>query len=136
LGGSTRDSICGQATGRKANPKRNTILVNRSGAKTEETIRLPAVPAIAAVSAISTAATTATASAVATTTTAVTATSTGATATTATRTFGLRPCFVHYQVPAPEVLAVQGSNRAVRFFIVGNLDEGETAGLSCKTVAN
>lgn len=73
---------------------------------------------------------------VAATATAVTAATTGATTTAATRPFGLRPCFVHHQVPAPEVLAVQGSNRAVRFFIVGNLDEGKTAGLSCKTVAN
>jgi hypothetical protein len=48
----------------------------------------------------------------------------------------LRPCFVHHQVPAPEVLTVQGSNRAVRFFIVGNFDKSESAGLSCKTVAN
>jgi hypothetical protein len=131
-----RDSIRGEATGRKANPKRNTILVNRSGAKTGETRKLPAVPAIAAVSTISTTATAATPATIAATATAVTATTTGAATTAATRSFGLRPCFVHHHVPAPEVLTVERGNRAIRFFIVGNFDERETARLPGETIAN
>jgi hypothetical protein len=93
---------------------------------------LPAVPTVAAVSTISTTSTT-TASAIAATATAVTAT---VSVTTAAEAFGLRPRFVNHQVPTPKVLTVEGSNRTVRFFIVRNLDEAETAGLSRKAVAN
>jgi hypothetical protein len=117
----------------KANSVRDAFWVERTGAKTEAR-DLPAISAIAAVSAISTAATTATASTIAAT--ASTVATTAATTATSTGAFGLRPRFIHYQVPAPEVLTVEGSNRTVRFFIVCDFDESEAAGLSSKAVAN
>jgi hypothetical protein len=48
----------------------------------------------------------------------------------------LRTCFVDYQVPPAEILAVQGIDGAVGVFVVLNLDEGKTARLSRKTVTN
>lgn len=75
----------------------------------------------------------------ATTASAVTSTpaaETSAAPTTSATAFGLRPCFVHNQVPSTEVLTVQGIHRAVRFFVICDFDECESAGLSRKTVTD
>ncbi len=92
---------------------------------------LPAVAAIAtvataaAITAIAAAATTAP-----TTTTATMPAATTAETTTppaATATLLLRTSFVHYQITAAEILPVQRVDRAVRFFVVVDFDESETA---------
>jgi len=64
---------------------------------------------------------------------AVTTTATTATASTA---LGLRPRFVHNQIASPEILTVHGIDRAIRFFVISDFDEGKTARLSCETVTN
>src|SRR5437879_5617318 len=56
-----------------------------------------------------------------------------ATAATALR---LGTCFVHYKVSSPEILTVQGIHRAIRIFVIGHFNEGETPRLSCKPIAN
>ncbi len=48
----------------------------------------------------------------------------------------MRTRFVHDQVPAPEILPVQGGDGTIRFFIVVNFDEGETARLPREAVTN
>jgi hypothetical protein len=53
-----------------------------------------------------------------------------------TTTLLLRASFVDYQVAATEILAVEGINRAIGFFIVGNFNERETTGLSRETITN
>jgi hypothetical protein len=108
----------------------------------------PGLPAIAAVAAISTPiaaapAATATASATAATvaaaSTAVSSTSAAtapATATPASSALGLRPRLIYHQVPAAEILTVQGVDRPVRIFVVIHFNEGETARLSRKAIAD
>jgi hypothetical protein len=58
-----------------------------------------------------------------------------ASATTAAA-LGLRPRFVHYQIASPEILAVHGVYGAIRFFIVCDFNEGESARLPSETVTN
>jgi hypothetical protein len=48
----------------------------------------------------------------------------------------LRTSFVDHEVAATEILAVEGINRAIGFFIVGNFNERETTGLSRETITN
>ena len=64
-----------------------------------------------------------------------TATKTASPATAAPALF-LRTSFVYDQVAATKILAVQGINRAIGFFIVGNFNERETTGLSRETITN
>ena len=110
--------------------------------KRSERSCLPAVSAIAAATAVATISTTTTTTAAASTaitTTASAATTTAAVpaaSTTATGAFRLRPCFVHHQVPAPEILTVQGCHGPIRFFIVVDFNEGETARLTRKAITN
>ncbi len=116
-----------------------TCPTEKTGAKKKsEGRQLPAIAAIAATAAITSVSATATAAATATAITAASATTAAAktASTTAARALGLRSCFIHYQVPAPEVLTVEGSDGAIGFFIIGNFDEGETARLSCETIPN
>src|SRR6185437_2549784 len=54
----------------------------------------------------------------------------------ATATLGLRPSFIDYQVPAAEILSVEGIDGAIGVFVVLDFDEGETAGLSREPVPN
>jgi hypothetical protein len=99
---------------------------------------LPAIAAVATVSAIASApATPATSASVAAAMPAASAavTSTPAAASAATA-FSLGASFVDDKVPAAEILAVEGVDGAVGVFVVGNLDEGETARLPGKTIAN
>ena len=86
--------------------------------------RLPAIAAVAPVAAISST-TPATAAPAAISTAAASATAAVAATSTATAaTFGLRTRFIHHQVPAAKILAIEISNRAIRFFIVGDFDKG------------
>jgi hypothetical protein len=48
----------------------------------------------------------------------------------------LRTGFVHDKVPAPEILTVEGSDCAIRLFIIGDFDEGESARLARETITN
>jgi hypothetical protein len=96
---------------------------------------LPAIAAVTAVAAIPTAPTAATPTAIATTPTAASATVATA-PTPATRTFCLRSGFVDDQVAAAKILAVETIDSAIGFFIVGNFDEGEAAGLTREAIAN
>ena len=109
------------------------------------------LPAIAAVAAISTPiaaapATTAAVTAASATTPTVAAASTAvsstsaaaapATTTPASSALGLRPRLIYDQVPAAEILTVQGVDRPVRIFVVIHFNEGETARLSRKAIAD
>lgn len=78
------------------------------------------------------------ASATAATSAAAVTSSSAGTSTTATTagTFGLRPRFVYYQVPAAEILTVQGIDRAVSVFVTIYFYEGETTGLPCETITD
>jgi hypothetical protein len=67
-------------------------------------------------------------------TTAITTTAT--TAPAATATFGLRPSFIYHQVPAAEILSIEGIDSAIGVFVVLDFDEGETARLSREPVPN
>jgi len=58
------------------------------------------------------------------------------TATTAAAALGLRAGFVDHQIATAEVLAIEGIDRAIRFLVIGNLDEGESPGLPGETVAD
>jgi hypothetical protein len=75
---------------------------------------------------------------VASASTAVASTPAAAAPTTATTSgaLGLRPRFVHHQVPTTEILTVQGIDRPVCVFVIAYLDEGEPARLSRKTIAD
>jgi hypothetical protein len=78
----------------------------------------------------------ATAPTVAATSTAVTS-ATAATAPAATAgALGLRPRFVHDQVPTTEILTVQRVDRPVCVFVITYLDEGEAARLARETIAD
>jgi hypothetical protein len=106
---------------------------------------LPAIAAVAAIGAAVTptsAATAAVTTASATAATmaasaAVTAAAAGTSTSAATAgTFGLRPRFVYDQVPAAEILTVQGVDRAVSVFVVIYFNESETTRLSCETITD
>lgn len=97
---------------------------------------LPAIAAVSTVAAISAASAATTAStAVAATSAATTAAITSA-PTAATRPLGLRTRFIDYQVPATEILTVEIGDRAIRFFIIGNFDEGKTPRLAREPIPN
>jgi hypothetical protein len=55
---------------------------------------------------------------------------------TTSTTFSLRPRLIYHQIPAAEILAVQGVDGAVSIFIALHFDEGKTARLSRETVTN
>jgi hypothetical protein len=57
-------------------------------------------------------------------------------ATPASGALGLRPRFIYDQVPAAEILTVQGVDRPVRIFVVVHFNEGEPARLSRKAIAD
>jgi hypothetical protein len=96
---------------------------------------LPAVAAVTTIAAApATAATSAAISSAASATTAATAITSAPTA--ATRPLGLRTRFVDYQVPATEILTVEIGDRAIRFFIVRNFDEGKTPRLAREPIPN
>jgi hypothetical protein len=80
------------------------------------------VTAAAAITTIAAAATPAATAAMSTTAAAETATA----ATTAAALL-LRTCFIHDQIAATEILAVQRVDRAIRFFVVVDFDESEPA---------
>jgi hypothetical protein len=61
---------------------------------------------------------------------------TAAPASTACTALCLGTCFVHYEVSSAEILTVQGIHRAIGVFVIGHFNEGETARLSRKTIAN
>ena len=67
------------------------------------------------------------------TATAIPATAATAAATAALR---LRTRFVDDKVPASKVLAVHGVDRAIRFFVVCDLDESESPRLTGETVTD
>jgi hypothetical protein len=50
--------------------------------------------------------------------------------------FCLWPCFIYHQVASAEILAVQRIHRAIRIFVIIHFDEGESARLSGKPIAN
>jgi hypothetical protein len=62
--------------------------------------------------------------------------STTVTTPAAAAAFGLGTRFVHHKIAPSKILAVQGIDGAVCFFVIGNFNEGKAAGLSCETVAN
>jgi len=109
--------------------------------------KLPAVSAIAAASAVATISTTTASSTTAAATSATTTTAIATTASTAAAavttpstttagSFCLRPRFVHHQIAAPKILSVERRHGLIRFFIVGNFDERESARLSREAIAN
>lgn len=107
---------------------------------------IPAITTVAATTAAASATTARTATAASgsatTATTAVTATTAAATAaasgpaTTATTAFAGRTRFVHDDVSAIEIVAIQSLHGAVGFFVVVNLNEPEPARLTRETVAH
>ncbi|HET7105664.1 MAG TPA: hypothetical protein VFI38_02570 [Candidatus Acidoferrum sp.] len=99
---------------------------------------LPAVAAVTTVAAISAApATAATPATIAATASAATAPIASATAaTTAAGALGLWTSFIDYQVPATEILAVEIGDRAIRFFIIRNFNEGKTPRLAREPIPN
>ncbi|HTA60785.1 MAG TPA: hypothetical protein VK805_21710 [Candidatus Baltobacteraceae bacterium] len=48
----------------------------------------------------------------------------------------MRTRFIDYQVPATEILTVEIGDRAIRFFIVRNFDEGKTPRLAREPIPN
>ena len=99
---------------------------------------LPAVAAVTTVAAISAASATTTASATIAATASAAATTAAITSapTAATRALGLRTRFIDYQVPATEILTVEIGDRAIRFFIIRNFDEGKTPRLAREPIPN
>jgi hypothetical protein len=94
------------------------------------------LPAIAAVAAISPApASTATTIPAAPTSSAPASTA-AITAPAATAALCLGTRFIYNEVPSAKILAIQRIDGAVRVFVVGDLDEGETARLPRKTIAD
>jgi hypothetical protein len=117
----------------------------------------PKLPAVAAISAITTAAAVPAIATASTTTAAPAPTTTPSAATTTTMAtsaaisaatcaasaaatragaFSLRPSFIDDQIPPAEVLTVQGINRTIGIFVVGNFNECEAARLPSKTITN
>src|SRR5258705_10373292 len=68
--------------------------------------------------------------------TAATTAAIASTPTAATRALGLRTRFIDYQVPATEILTVEIGDRAIRFFIIRNFDEGKTPRLAREPIPN
>jgi len=101
-----------------------------------EELLLPAIAAVTAVAAIPAATTAAATTTIATATTTTPAAAVATAPTTASRTFCLRAGFVDNEVAAAKILAVKTIDSAIGFFIVGNFDEGETAGLTREAIAN
>jgi hypothetical protein len=98
---------------------------------------LPAVAAVTTVAAIAAAsAATATSAAVSATASAPTTAAITSAPTAATRTLGLRTRFIHYQVPATEILTVEIGDRAIRFFIVRYFDECKPPRLAREPIPN
>jgi hypothetical protein len=58
------------------------------------------------------------------------------TAATAAAALFLWTGFVHHKIAATKVLAVQGVDRSVGFFVIVDFDESETARLARKTVTD
>jgi hypothetical protein len=56
--------------------------------------------------------------------------------TTAAASLCLGTCFIHHEVSPAEILTVQRVHRAVRIFVIRHFNEGESARLSRKPVAN
>jgi hypothetical protein len=44
--------------------------------------------------------------------------------------------FIHYEVAATEILAVEGGDGLLGVYITRDFHEGETARLACKTIAD
>jgi len=84
---------------------------------------LPTVPAVATISAAPATTTAASTAATAPASAAVPA----ASATTAAAALRLGTRFIHNEVSPAKILSIQGIDRAVCVFIVGNFDEGKTA---------
>jgi hypothetical protein len=59
-----------------------------------------------------------------------------ATAAATAAAFGLRPRFVDHEITSAEILAVHGIDGAIRFFVICDFNESETARLTRKTVTN
>jgi hypothetical protein len=98
---------------------------------------LPAVAAVSTVAAISAASTaTATSAAIASAPATATTAAIASAPTAATRTLGLRTRLIDYQVPATEILTVEIGDRAIRFFIIRDLDEGKTPRLAREPIPN
>jgi hypothetical protein len=98
---------------------------------------LPAVAAVTTVAAITAAsATTTTSATIAATAPATTTAAIASAPTAATRALGLRTRFIDYQVPATEILTVEIGDRAIRFFIIRNFDEGKTPRLAREPIPN
>src|SRR6266404_6834764 len=98
---------------------------------------LPAVAAVTTVAAITAApAATATSATIAATATAAPTPAIASAPTAATRPLGLRTRFIDYQVPATEILTVEIGDRAIRFFIIRNFDEGKTPRLAREPIPN
>jgi hypothetical protein len=98
---------------------------------------LPAVAAVTTVAAITAAsAATATSATVSATASATTTAAITSAPTAATRTLGLRTRFIHYQVPATEILTVEIGDRAIRFFIIRYFDERKTPRLAREPIPN
>jgi hypothetical protein len=98
---------------------------------------LPAVAAITAVATISAiAAATPAATAAMPTASATTAAAETASAATTAAALLLRASFVDDEIAPTKVLAVHGIDRAIRFFVVGNFDESETARLAREPITN
>jgi len=95
---------------------------------------LPAIAAITAVATISTIA--AAPSTAATMSAPSTATATKAAAATPTSARLLRARFIDHQVAPTEVLSVHRIDRAIRFFVVRDFNECESARLAREPVAN
>jgi hypothetical protein len=99
--------------------------------------KLPAVAAVTTVAAITAASATTTASAtIAATASAATTATIASAPTAATRPLGLRTRFIDYQVPATEILTVEIGDRAIRFFIIRNFNEGKTPRLAREPIPN
>jgi hypothetical protein len=98
---------------------------------------LPAVAAVTTVAAITAAsAATTTSATIAATAPATTTAAIASAPTAATRALGLRTRFIDYQVPATEILTVEIGDRAIRFFIIRNFDEGKTPRLAREPIPN
>jgi hypothetical protein len=98
---------------------------------------LPAIATVAAISAApATAAVPATTTPTAATAMAAASASVPSAPASAAAALRLGTCFIHHEVSPAEILTVQRVHRAIRVFVVGHFNEGESARLSRKTVAN
>jgi hypothetical protein len=94
---------------------------------------LPAIPAVPAITATTVSAATTTAAMTAAAPAVTTTTATTATATTA---LSLRPGFIHHEVSAPEILAIERINCTIRIFVIGNFHESEPTRLTGESVTD